>query len=271
MRDLELLEEWMAATSPLPELMARSMPGKVDPGIVAGLAAAREQLEALLQHLDGPSQFVAPEDVAWRRADVIEWQGRAADSLQDPAAARAFYEQAAEAWGALGAGAEAARCRDKLRELRVTHEGEVDDEVAALRRRLEERAAPSTARATTLIALGELLSKVGDDVEARGHLEEAEGVLDEVVGAPSGAAMAAALMASVAAVQDGSFTGGESAIERSLGVHQLRARLYLALGNVHRTTDPQRARVYEDKLRAMRAAADDSFTEALRSLIGRAK
>lgn len=229
------------------------MPGSVTEPLVAELQAILDAYDRLYR--SGPPSFplFSTQDLQRKMADTVEFIARAHESLSRVDQAKRYYQQAAERFQAIGAHQEAGRCRAKAAQADFVLDADVDAEIRRLRAALDEATEPSLARAQVQVELGELLSKAGDDFEALRTLQEAERLLDRVVGPPEPDRLAAAFQASMAALRAGTARAGETELERLILARGLYLRTYLAQARAYRETDTGTAQAYEARARRLHA------------------
>lgn len=200
---------------------------------------------------DGPPQYplYQLDDVRGRMADVLETTARAYDSLRDSQQAVAYFERAAIAFDEVGQQEHAERCRVNIARIRAADNPNLDQEITRLQGLLETLPESSLKHVEALISLGELHAKEGDDYEATQLLQKAQVVLQAMGhGDPGDQDAAAVLRQSVQRIMSGQHSGGPTQIETLVWVRTLYQRLYLALAQLFRETDPDRASDYSQRL-----------------------
>jgi hypothetical protein len=186
--------------------------------------------------------------------------------LQDETGARGFFGEARELYAELGDTEGVRRCDDQLGQFQMEGQGAVDVDISRLQARLATESSPSAAHAALLIEIGELYSKQGDDFSAREVLTKAEREMNSLPGMPpTSGSITRDLAETVAALQAGTLIPGKSPLERSYASLQLQIRLYFALGNVYRESEPEKAELYTEKLEEMRGL-DAIFSKVLSGL-----
>lgn len=270
-REQERMLQMMGLDQDMQGLMMRAMPGvctRADTDALLRLQGAYRVLQTSALSTD---VLVTAEMLRQRLADVTEWTARAFDSRNEPADALAHYQKARELHAALQDSGAVARIDDKIGEIRLQGFDGLDGELVRLRQRLEDRRLDAFDRAKGLVQLGELLSKAGDDFEAERVLLEAERLLSATpnLGRDD---LLARLAESVKVILDGSASSGAVPIVRAMELRALYQRLYFALGNACRDTDPERAQAYEKLLDAFDRAgggADQAVIEQLMEQLAR--
>jgi tetratricopeptide (TPR) repeat protein len=197
--------------------------------------------------------LVTPNTLNERIADTTEWIGRAHDSMNEGMEALSYLKEARQLYADLGKVDAVARIDDKIGEIGVQDEGDLDAELQRVRKRLEGGGLDILDQVKTLIQLGELLTKAGDDFEAKQPLLEAERILAATPNMSHNQILKS-LVDSIQRIMAGTLTLGENPpIVQAMQVRSLYQRLYFALGNVFRDMNPAKAKEYEEKL----AAFDD--------------
>ena len=228
--------------------MMRAMPGTCTRNEVASLIQIRDSYQELHATAQPSDMLVTLETLNERIADVTEWIGRAHDSMNEGPSAMPYFKEARQLYAALGKADAVARIDDKIGEIGVQDEGDLDAELQRVRTRLAGDGLDTLDRVKTLIQLGELLTKAGDDFEAEQHLLEAERLLANTPNMNHNQILAS-LTDSVQSIMGGTATSGEETpIVQAMALRGLYQRLYFALGNVYRDTNPAKAKEYEEKL-----------------------
>lgn len=228
--------------------MMRTMPGVCTRNEVNSLAQIREGYRELQATAQPSDMLVTPDTLNERIADITEWIGRAHDSMHEGAEALSYFKEAQKLYADLGRAEVVARINDKIGEIRVQDEGDLDAEFQRVRKRLDGGGLDTLDRVKTLIQLGELLTKAGDDFEAEQPLLEAERLLAATPNMSHNQILWS-LVDSVQSIVAGTATSGENApIVQAMQVRGLYQRLYFALGNIYRDTNPAKAKEYEEKL-----------------------
>lgn len=263
------MQRLMALGNEQTRLMMRAMPGSVSAEVV-------ESLEALLANLRDLADGARPGDILVTRpvveeriADVTEWIARAHDSLNQSARASEYYRRAAELYRTLGQAQAAQRIEDKIGELRLHAEQDIDGETKRLIARLEDTEPGSIEQAKVLVALGELSTLGGDDFGAVKWLQKAE----EILGGrpPDADALLTSLATSLQRIVSGDAGAGPSAIEEAMALRALHRRLFLALSNAYRDSDPDASASYAERAAALdkeqaSRATRDALLAGLRSI-----
>lgn len=233
--------------------MMRSMPGVCTRDEVSSLIRIREEYRELQATAKASDMLVQPAVLSERIADITEWIGRAHDSMNEGTQALPYLQEAQQLYADLGKADAVARIEDRIGAICVHSDGDLDEELKRLRQRLERRGLDTLDRAKTLIQLGELLTKAGDDFEAERPLLEAERLLAATPNLSHNQILDS-LADSLQSIMAGTADSGESTpIVQAMQVRALYQSLYFALGNVYRLTNPAKAKEYEEKL----AAFDD--------------
>lgn len=238
--------------------------GRAEEDIFTKFAELESGYNTLLEETEADDTLVSAVDLRNRIADLTDWRGRAFENARQFDEAIDEFDRAAQLFDAIGKTAEAQRSRDKASEVRLETTADFDMEIERLRQKLETVQPGGPEQVKTLIALGELHSRANDDFEAVRLLEQAEAGLLEVGGHPSDNDILGAMADTVAQIEGGELVAGFSSLESSVERRALTQRLYLALANAYRTTDPARAAEYEAKLRSY----DDGKRSNMQQLLG---
>jgi tetratricopeptide (TPR) repeat protein len=242
-------------------------PGRTTQATVEELKAIAGDYEQLLK-AGTPQMFYKENELRVKIADSTKAAAQACVDLREYREAAKLYRAAAAAYKTLGKPEEAKRCQERVAELKYPQDGNVDDEIQRLRKKIAKVAAPID-QADALIELGTLYNGNGDDFEARKLLEKAEVILKEHAPDPNGAALANALNASLLGMAAGK-PPGLGGIETTLRVQGLYRLLYVALARTHEATNPRKAAEYRAKAgqRDSREVNDDFSQTMLRMLQG---
>lgn len=233
--------------------MMRALPGVCTQNEVNSLIQIRDSYRELQATTQPSDMLITPATLNERIADITEWIGRAHESMNEGADAVSYFREARQLYADLGKADAVTRIDDKIGEIRVQDEGDLDAEIPRVREQLEGGGLDTLDRVKTLIQLGELLSKAGDDFGAEQPLLEAERLLAATPNMSHNQILGS-LADSVQSIMAGTATSGEGTpIVQAMQVRGLYQRLYFALGNVYRDTNPAKAKEYEAKL----AAFDD--------------
>ena len=253
MREQGRMTKMMELDRAMQGAMMRALPGVCTQSEVNSLIQIRESYRELQATAQPSDMLVTLDTLNERIADITEWIGRAHESMNEGADAVSYFREARQLYADLGKADAVARIDDKIGEIRVQDEGDLDAEIKRVREQLEGGGLDTLDRVKTLIQLGELLSKAGDDFEAEQPLLEAERLLAATPNMSHNQILGS-LADSVQSIMAGTATsGGDTPIVQAMQVRGLYQRLYFALGNVYRDTNPAKAKEYEAKL----AAFDD--------------
>lgn len=247
MTKMMALDRYMQAAT------VRALPGVCTQDEVNSLIQIRDSYRELQATAQPSDMLVTPDTLNERIADITESIGRAHESMNEGADAVSYFREARQLYADLGKADAVARIDDKIGEIRVQDEGDLDAEIPRVREQLEGGGLDTLDRVKRLIQLGELLSKAGDDFEAEQPLLEAERLLAATPNMSHNQILES-LADSVQSIMAGTAASGEGTpIVQAMQVRGLYQRLYFALGNVYRDTNPAKAKEYEAKL----AAFDD--------------
>jgi tetratricopeptide (TPR) repeat protein len=235
------------------------------------LVAEFDQLAEEYQELAslGPPTyaFYSIADIHVKTAQCLRDGGGALSISGDSDGAAARFRAAADAFYAAARPDDAAKCRDKLRDVQVDSGTGVADEVARLSTWILHNPAPSDARAENLVSLAELESRLGDVHAAREHFEVALQVVQELKWPDPGQATAEASLASLipgliedkpgpAAMDErAEKLGGVLAVVKSRALHR---RIYSGMMNIVADSNPDLADQYDAKIREMSRPAAPS-------------
>jgi hypothetical protein len=243
--------------------------GLASPQLVQDLKEIAADYRKLLAAGPPSNGLYTADQVQAKIADVLNSTARACEALRDYPQASEHYAAAGELYAALGKTAEAEGCRAELARLRFEQDGDVDGEIKRLRSELEAQAPGTIEYAEALVQLAVFISSGGDEFEAEQLLLEAEALLDEIGGDPSGSDLAAALTDSLLSIKRGQGAGA-TRILTAMKADGLYRQLSLALAKIYEVTDPVKAEHYRARAieRDSRANNDD-FSESMgRALLG---
>ena len=220
------------------------MPGKATETGVAEWKEIHAGYEDLLRAGAPKDAFYTLDSVRKKMADTTDSIARSYDSLNNLEQAKLYYEQAAQSYEEIGDHDKANRCRNHIAQIRLSDEGNLDDELLRLQTMLESVPKNSLQHAQLLIDLGELYIQMSDDDEAEKLLTVANRELDELGGNPAGANLGDALAQSLSSILEGKHAGGPTPIETQTLMRGLYRRLYLALAQIYRELDADKAAAY---------------------------
>lgn len=258
-------------------MMADILPGRANARVIAELKAVQSDYERLAKAGPPTFAFYTARDLDGKIADVLESLARAHDSLNQATEARDYYQRAIQKWTAVAQPDKARRCETALARLRLSTDGNVDDEIQRLQANLERTPPNSLARVQALVELAELQSGSGDDFAAEELLLQARDEMaalgyDSATG-PSGTDLANALQQSLRGIMSGQGGGGPSPIEIQMQARDLQRRILLALAQIYRESDPAKAGEYLRQSKEMdgpgeNQAFSQEMLKSLSSLFG---
>lgn len=268
MDDLAKMRRLMAIDRRYMYATVGARPGRTTETTVEQLKAIARDYEQLLQ-AGAPQMFFKENDVRVKIADATSAAASACVDLRQYGEAAKLYRAAAASYKTAGKPEEAKRCQTRVAELKYPQDGNVDDEILRLRKKIAKAGANSIDQADALIELGALYGGNGDDYEARKLLEKAEAILKAQAADPSGADLANALSASLMGIAAGQPVG-LGGIKDTLRVEGLYRLLYVALARTYQATNPKKAEEYRSKAaqRDSRKVNDDFSQTMLRMLDG---
>ena len=250
--------------------MPSTMPGQASEAVVAMFESIKADYEALIQA--GPPSFplYSVDDVHVKVADVTESIARTYDSLRNDEQAAMHYERAAEGYERHGHADKAQRCRNAIAQIRLSADGNIDDELQRLQKVLATLPPPSLEHAKTTVQLAELYSAAGDDFEAEEQLKRAQQELQQLgYDNPGGGNLAEALAQSMNGILSGEARSGPSTIEIQMLVRDLYRRMYLAYAQIYRSTDADAAAEWLKKAEAMDSSdMNEQFSNEMMKSIG---
>lgn len=245
-RDLEKVHRLMEIDSRYVAAIPKIMPGQASKAVIGELQGVLKSYALLYREGEPSFKFYTLDDLVGKMANTTEFIARAYETLTDLEQAKEHYERAAQLFESVGRNDEAERVRTTVARAELAAAGDVDADIGRLRSDLAGLSEPSIQRVGVRVELGELTSRAGDDFEATSILRAA---LDELQGLgfeePRADDAAAALDATLRAFEDGTAKAGETELERLVLVRGLYMRLYLALAQAARETDPEEARRYQ--------------------------
>jgi tetratricopeptide (TPR) repeat protein len=223
------------------EAMPKIMPGIANDALVQDLSSIQHGYEELLA--EGPPSFAlyTLDNVRFKIADTENFIARAHDSMNHVDEAASFYRQAAQHYQEVGATEQAERSRASLGRLQFAADADINVELQRLQAELDRAEVNTLAHVQALVELGELCCKTGNDFEAEQHLQSALEELKECGGDPSGINLADALSQTLQSIAQGTAKPGVTPIEQKVLVRGLYRRIYLALGQIYKDTDPNKA------------------------------
>lgn len=244
--DLEKVHRLMEIDARYVAAIPKVMPGQASQAVIVELQGVLKSYALLYREGEPSFKFYTLADLVGKMANTTEFIARAYETLTDLAQARDHYQRAAQLFESVGRQDEADRIRTTATRSELAATGDVDADVRRLRDDLSGLSEPSLRRVGVRVELGELTSKAGDDFEAasilRAALEELRGLGYEE---PRPDEVASSLEATLRGIEDGTAKAGETEVEQMVLVRGLYLRLYLALAQAARETDPEEARRYQ--------------------------
>ena len=253
----------------LMEAMPRIMPGTANDALLEELSDIQRGYEELLAA--GPPSYplYTLDSVRIKIADTENFMARANDSLNRVEAAAEYFEQAAQHYDEAGASEQAERSRASLGRLRFAAEADVNVEMQRLQSLLDQTEVNTLPHAQALVELGELCCKTANDFEAEQQLQAALDELAQCGGDPGGINLADALTQTLQAIQQGTAKPGATPIEQKILVRDLYRRIYLALGQIYKETDPDKAAEYLAKAKNRDSqATNEEFSRRMLDALG---
>lgn len=234
-----------------------------DPKPLETLKEIKTGYQQLLKSILSDEQLVTEQMIREKLADVEDWIARALENCGQLHKAAEAFEHAAVLFEAVDKQTNANQARDNAGALKLDLDADFDEEIERLQERLDATPDGSLERIQVLVALGELYSKADDDFEALKYLELAEVELNKLGGHPSDNEILRGLNNTVADINSGKEVAGFSAIETNLKRRALTQRLYLALANAYRVTNPKLAEKYEALLKKLDSGKDTSMSDLI--------
>lgn len=269
-RDIALAQRLMQLDRRLMEAMPRIMPGTANDSLVQELSSIQRGYEELLA--EGPPSFplYTLDTVRFKIADTENFVARAHDSMNHVEEAASFYKQAAQHYEEAGATEQAERARASLGRLQFAADADVNVELQRLQAELDRAEVNTLPHVRALVELGELCCKTGNDFEAEQHLQDAMDELKICGGDPGGINLADALSETLQSITQGTAKPGATPIEQKMLVRDLYRRIYLALGQIYKDSDPEKAAGYlaKAKDRDSQATNDEFSRRMLNALAG---
>jgi len=272
-RDLERVHRLMEIDSRYVAAIPKVMPGQASEAVIGELQGVLKSYALLYREGEPSFKFYTLDDLIGKMANTTEFIARAYETLTDLEQAKDHYERAAQLFEGVGRLDEAERCRTTVARAELSATGDVDTDIQRLRAALAELSEPSLRRIGARVELGELTSRAGDDFEAasilRAALEELRGLGYEE---PEADDVAASLEATLRGIEDGTAKAGETQVEQLVLVRGLYLRLYLALAQAARETDPEEARRYQALAQTLHGSEDlvDKAVQQLAERLGTA-
>lgn len=280
--DMSLVQHLIQLDKRMLETQMRLMQQRpADPTpLVAELDQLAEEYQELASHGAPSYPFYAVADIHIKTAQCLRDGAGALNISGDSEGAASRFRDAADAFDAAGKPDDAAKCREKLREMQVDSGEGVADEVARLHTWILQNRAPSDGLAENLVSLAELEARLGDVHAAREHFEGALGVIQELKWPDPGQATAESSLASlIPGMLDersdagdidsrAQTLGGLLAVVKSRALHR---RIYSGMMNICAESDPELADQYDAKIRAMNAPMSKDPGSPLASLFDQLK
>lgn len=241
------LLQYLDLTGRIPKLMVRLFPGRVTREVIGELQDLYKGFGELID--GGPLSVPSPslQDLRLQQVDVLEYVARAYDALRETRLAAETFERAAKEYDALSRLDRGDQCRARKLEILQSETGDHDAEYAQLLKQVSNPPKDPLQHADLLVKLGELCGMAGDDYQAMKHLTAAEAVLEAAgIRNPSEGSLGAALGQSMKDIESNRPSAGaeESPIVRALAVRALFKRLFQAMIQTCRQSDPKRADHY---------------------------
>ena len=275
-RDLEKVHRLMEIDSRYVAAIQKVMPGQASQAIIGELQGVLKSYALLYREGEPSFKFYTLDDLVGKMANSTEFIARAYESLADLEKAKEHYERAAQLFEGIGRKDEADRVRTTVDRADLAATGDVDTDIKRLQEELAGLPEQSLQRVAVRVELGELTSRAGDDFEAASILRTA---IDELRSLgyeePGAEDVASSLEATLRGIEDGTAKAGETALERLVLVRGLYMRLYLALAQAARETDPEEARRYQGLAQSLHGSEElvdkavQQFAERLAAISGR--
>lgn len=275
-RDLEKVHRLMEIDSRYVAAIPKVMPGQASQAVIGELQGVLKSYALLYREGEPSFKFYTLDDLVGKMANTTEFIARAYETLTDLDKAKDQYERAAQLFESVGRQDEADRVRTTVARSELAATGDVDADIRRLQADLAKLPEQSLDRVGLRLELGELTSRAGDDFEAasilRAALEELHGLGFEE---PQADDVASSLEATIRGIEDGTARAGQTELERLVMVRGLFLRLYLAIAQAARETDPEEARRYQtlaQRLHGTEELVDEAvqrFAERLGTIAGR--
>jgi hypothetical protein len=217
-------------------------PGRASDALAGEFIQIQQGYQGLLQA--GPSALYSLDSLRAKIAEAEDSIARVHDSLNHVDLAISHYEAASVMFEALGDIGKVERARANIGRLRLAIGGEIDSEFTRVSSLLEATPENTLAHASLLVELGELQAKSSDDYEAQRTLNAALVELSFCGSDPPESEILAATNATLLAVQQGTVQPGASSIEQVLSRRYLYRRVYLALAQIFKETEPAKSAHY---------------------------
>jgi tetratricopeptide (TPR) repeat protein len=154
--------------------MPNIMPGKASESVLEEFKRIYAGYDELIKAGPPEFEFYTMDEVRANMADVLDMIARAYDSMRLEEEAIRYYEKAASAFDEIGQADNANRSRENIAKIRASIGGSFDEELQRLRTKLEGQTDGTLEYFTTLVDVGELYMKGGDDYTAKDTLEKAQ-------------------------------------------------------------------------------------------------
>lgn len=237
MSDIDKAMQFMAIQQRHAQAMMKILPGTASQQVVAELKTIYAEYEALFESGPPDFEFYTLDDVRSNMADVLEMIARTYDSLRDEDRAIEYYEKAAVSFDAINQPEKAARCRENIDKIRGSEGGTIDEELQRLLAKQSSLELGSLPYITTLIEIGELRMKGGDDFAAEKDLREALTQLEAISSPdPQGEKARKTLLKAVGAVTSGDMSE-LAEIEELVATRGLYQRIYHSMALIYQETD----------------------------------
>lgn len=223
--------------------------------------------EKLLQKKPPKLPIYDIESVRSKCADTHCLLASCYESMQEPNydLARNHLTTACDIYAELGKDDKVRSCQERIEGLTLPHYGDVDQEIARLRKKLDSLTEASIEYVDVLVELGGLYRTCGDDYEAEQLLLQAKETLDQDYGGDvTGQDLANSLIQSVVEINQGRESSGSSLLPTAIRVNNLYRLIYVGLARIYKSTNPQLAAEYlEQAAKRDSREQNDEFSQLM--------
>jgi tetratricopeptide (TPR) repeat protein len=195
LKGIRATTEEVDAQAPLDDIAINRLQSKIDQGILMARAeglrqgGARaqdiENLEQLLRDCDRLLRDARPkalpldnDAINMKKADIVGIIAGVYDRMGEPIRAREHYRRAAVMYDELGQTQQSIRSRIAEAQVLFFSEGEMDEAITRVQHLLEKPPASPLDHAETLLNLGQMYYRAGDDFRAEEALQGMKEILD---------------------------------------------------------------------------------------------
>jgi len=247
--------------------MLKAVPGQASQAVVDELSAIHDAYRELLDHGPPEHPFYDAAKVESYMADVLEKIAMTYDWMRETDKAREFHGRAADAFEEVGDAAEAERIRGNMTDSEQDASGDFDTAIQRVQGELESRAEGTMEHGMSLVELGELYMRGGDDYSAEQYLTKALAAFESMgLTDPSDQDPRKVLEESMTGIRSGEERTGPTEIEKLVASRGAYQRIYQCLTSIYTASeDFEKAGLYSEKLGKL--TANELDTEEIARLM----